>query len=177
MSAATTRHTSDPGTATAGAARPASAGNISPPHDIVMELTTLLPDLAVTLCEAAPHGCRGFATADSLTSRQMRAVIYLAHRPGTTMGELADGLGIGRAAATELVARLEEKDILRRRHSDNDRRLVLVSLSGRAEGYADAVLVAWRDRLAAVLAQFPDLHPELLAAFLRAFMQQWKRPT
>lgn len=152
------------------------AGETPSAPDPVMDLAVLLPDLAVALCEAAPHGCRGLTASGTLTGRQTRAVIYLAHRRGTTMTELAAGLGISRAAATELVTRLEDKGVVRREAAGNDRRLVLVSLSGQAEGYADEVLLAWRNRVAAALAQFPDLDATALAAFLRTLMRQWKSP-
>ena len=62
------------------------------------ELVQLLPDLAITLYETAPHA-RDDATPTALSSRQMRVVVHLAHRPKMTMSDLADGLGISRAAA------------------------------------------------------------------------------
>ena len=49
------------------------------------------------------------------------------------MGEFADGLDISRAAASELVARLTEKGVVRRESDADDRRVVYVRLAGAAE--------------------------------------------
>jgi DNA-binding MarR family transcriptional regulator len=110
----------------------------TPKHDYlddsVMEFVQLLPDLAVTLHQAVPHDHHGFPAADAITGRQMRAVVHLAHHGRMTMGEFVDGLSIGRAAATELIARLPEKGVVRRERDDTDRRTVFVSLAGRADG-------------------------------------------
>ena len=133
----------------------------------------MLPDLAVTLYQAVPHDHHGLPAA-ALTSGQMRAVVHLAHHGRMTMGEFADGLSIGRAAATELVARLSDKSLVRREHDDADRRIVFVSLAGRAEGYADTMLTEWRENVEATLTGFPEIDPATLVAFLRALVVRWK---
>lgn len=134
------------------------------------ELVQLLPDLAVTLYEAAPKGCHE-KMPTALSGRQMRAVIQLAHRPGMTMGELAEGVGISPAAATELVARLEDKGIVRREHGTDDRRLVLVRLNQTAERLADQLLSTWARNMERALAEFPEIDANTLTRFLRALMQ------
>ena len=90
------------------------------------------------------------------------------------MGEFADGLEIGRAAASELVTRLLEKDVVRREADPVDRRLVYVSLAGPAEGYADELLSRWRGRLATVFARYPGIDPDTLVAFLRDVVRELK---
>ena len=144
------------------------------PDDSISELVQILPDLDLTLYQAVPHGHRGLPTAEALTSRQMSAVVHLAHHDRMTMGEFADGLSIGRAAATELIERLAEKGLVRREHDDADRRIVFVSLAGRAEGYADTVLAEWRENMEATLASHPDMDPATLVAFLRALVLRLK---
>jgi DNA-binding MarR family transcriptional regulator len=143
--------------------------------DITAQLVQLLPELAVTLYEAGPHEeARSHAHGERLTGRQMKAVMFLAHHGTVTMGELAEGLEIGRAAASELVARLTEKKVAVRKDDPHDRRVVLVGLVGRAEGYADTLLAQWRDRLEAAFALYPDLDPDTLVAFLRTLIKQLK---
>ena len=144
------------------------------PEDSVMEFVQMLPDLAVTLYQAAPHGHHGLPIADGLAGRQMRAVVHLAHHGRMPIGEFADGLSIGRAAAGELIARLSEKGVVRRQHDDTDRRIVFVSLTGRAEDYADTMLAEWRENVEATLASFPEIDPATLVAFLRALALRWK---
>jgi len=144
------------------------------PDDSVMELVRMLPDLAVTLYQAVPHDHHGLPVAAALTSGQMRAVVHLAHHGRMTMGEFAGGLSISRAAATELIARLSQKGFVRREHDDADRRIVLVSLAGRAEGYADTMLTEWRENVEATLMSYPEIDPATLVAFLRALVLRWK---
>jgi DNA-binding MarR family transcriptional regulator len=138
-----------------------------------MELVRILPDLAVTLYQAVPHGHHGLPAA-ALTSGQMRAVVHLAHHGRMTMGEFAGGLSISRAAATEVIARLAEKGFVRREHDDADRRIVFVSLAGHAEGYADSMLAEWREHVEGTLTSFPEIDPATLVAFLRALVLRWK---
>ena len=144
------------------------------PDDSVMELVRMLPDLAVTLYQAVPHDHHGLPAAAALTSGQMRAVVHLAHHGRMTMGEFAGGLAISRAAATELIARLSEKGLVRREHDDADRRIVFVSLAGRAEGYADTMLAEWRENVEATLRGYPEIDAATLVAFLSALVLRWK---
>jgi DNA-binding MarR family transcriptional regulator len=146
-----------------------------PSGDVTAELVQLLPELAVTLYEAGPHDVARRRTAgEPLTGRQTRAVVFLAHRGRVTMGELADGLEISRAAASELVARLSEKNVVEREDDPDDRRVVIVKLAGPAADYADGLLARWRDQLEAVFALYPDIDPASLVAFLRALIRQLK---
>ena len=144
--------------------------------DVTAQLVRLLPELAVVLYESAPHHRRGElpATTEPLTGRQMEAVVFLSHRHRVTMGEFADGLEISRAAASELVARLTEKDVVRRETDPDDRRVVYVHLAGAAERYAGEVYDAWRRELEAVFARFPGIDPDTLVAFLRALIDRLK---
>jgi DNA-binding MarR family transcriptional regulator len=149
----------------------------SRPHDerVTRELAALLPELGVALYESAPHRHgRARPLPRALTGRQMEAVIFLAHRDAVTMGEFADGLGTSRAAASELVARLLQKGVIRRDADPRDRRVVRVRLAGRAEGYASDVLTQWGERLGSVFARFPELDPDTLLAFLRALIDELK---
>jgi DNA-binding MarR family transcriptional regulator len=135
---------------------------------ITADLARLVPELVVALYESAPHArARRSGPAERLTSRQMKAVVFLAHRGSITMGELAAGLAIGRAAASELVTRLVDKGVVRRAHDPADRRVVTVTLSARAEGLAADVFAQWSAQIAAAFASHPDIDPDALVAFLR----------
>jgi DNA-binding MarR family transcriptional regulator len=146
------------------------------PADTTTRLARLLPELAVALYESAPHHhtAKRAVAAEPLTGRQMEAVVFLAHRRRVTMSEFADGLEVSRAAASELVARLLEKDVIRRESSPDDRRVVYVRLAGSAEGYADEMHERWRRQLDAVFARFPGIDPDTLIAFLAALIDQLK---
>jgi len=147
-------------------------------QDVTAQLVQLLPELAVTLYEAGPHEeARRRQRAEPLTGRQMKAVMYLAHHGKATMGEFAEGLEIGRAAASELAARLIDKGVALREPDPADRRVVNLKLAGTAEGYADRMLAQWRDRLEEAFACYPGIDPETLVAFLRNLIKQLKGRT
>lgn len=166
--------TSPPPAAAPAGPTPAGAPATGGAPDPVLELVRLLPDLAITLYEAA-HKDRAPAAGTTLTATQMRALIFLTHRQGVTMGALADALGIGRAATTELVSRLEDKGLVRREHGAADRRVVVVRLAAEAESYTDAMLSVCREHMADALRQFPDIDPVRLADLLRTLMQHWRK--
>jgi DNA-binding MarR family transcriptional regulator len=68
-----------------------------------------------------------------LTIPQLRALSFAAHRPGCTMGELSESLGIGLSAGTGLADRLVQHGLLEREADPEDRRVVRLRLteSGR----------------------------------------------
>ncbi|MCX6372765.1 MAG: MarR family winged helix-turn-helix transcriptional regulator [Actinobacteria bacterium] len=139
------------------------------------DLIQLLPELVVALYESAPHTrARRGAPAARLTGRQMKAVVFLAHRGQVTMGELAAGLAIGRAAASELVARLADKGVVSRVHDPADRRVVTVTLSARAEALAADVFAEWSAQITAAFALYPGIDPDTLVAFLRTVIAHLK---
>lgn len=146
--------------------------------DITSRLAMLLPELAVALYDSTPHHREVRPDPDlaPLTGRQMQAVMFLAHRGAVTMSEFSAGLEISRAAASELVARLLEKGVVRRQADPGDRRVVRVQLAGAAEAMAEGALATWRARLATVAARFPDVDPAALVAFLSALIAELKGP-
>jgi DNA-binding MarR family transcriptional regulator len=147
-------------------------------RDVTEQLVQLLPELAVTLYEAGPHDeARRHPRAEPLTGRQMKAVMYLAHHGKATMSEFADGLQIGRAAASELATRLIDKGVAVREPDPADRRIIHLRLAGDAEGYADSMLAQWRDHLEEAFALYPGIDPETLVAFLRTLIEQLKGRT
>ena len=147
-------------------------------RDVTEQLVQLLPELAVTLYEAGPHDeARKHPRAEPLTGRQMKAVMYLAHHGKATMGEFADGLQIGRAAASELAARLVDRGVAVREPDPADRRIIHLRLAGGAEGYADSLLAQWSDQLEEAFALYPAIDPETLVAFVRTLIKQLRGQT
>jgi DNA-binding MarR family transcriptional regulator len=104
----------------------------------------------------------------------MEAVVFLSQHRSATMGELADGLGISAAAASELVARLGEKGVVTRRRDAEDARVVRVALAASAERHAEELLARWGAHVEAVFAAYPGIDPGTLAAFLRALIDSLK---
>ncbi len=144
--------------------------------DVTSELARLLPELAVALYESVPHGSGGrrLPAAARLTGRQLEAVVFLSHHRGVTMGAFADGLEISPGAATELVARLSEKGVVRREAHPDDRRVVLLHLAGDAERYAESMHDEWQKHVEVVFARHPGIDPDALVALLDDLIDQLK---
>jgi DNA-binding MarR family transcriptional regulator len=151
-------------------------GNTDKTRDVTDELARLLPELAVALYESTPHGKHGARTpaTEQLTGRQLEAVVFLSHHRKVTMGEFADGLEISPAAATELVARLTEKDVVRREADPDDRRVVFIRLAGAAERYAESMHDEWQRHVEVVFARHPGIDPDTLVAFLDDLIDRLK---
>jgi len=145
-------------------------------EDVTSELARLLPELAVALYESAPHGRRGRPSpaAAQLTGRQLEAVVFLSHHRRVTMRQFADGLEISPAAATELVARLSEKGVVRREADPDDRRVVFIRLAGDAGRYAERMHDEWQKHVEVVFARHPGIDPDALVALLGDLIDQLK---
>ncbi len=74
-----------------------------------------------------------------VTPSQMNALFALYGTATLPMGELADQLGLTESAATRLVDRLINMNLVRRERADQDRRVVLVRLSSYGQQLAELV--------------------------------------
>ncbi len=63
-----------------------------------------------------------------LTMSQMRTLLFLTEQP-RRMSEIAANLGSSLSSATSMVERLETKDLVRREHDPDDRRVVMCHLT------------------------------------------------
>jgi DNA-binding MarR family transcriptional regulator len=70
--------------------------------------------------------------AAELTIGQLRLLSRLAREGATSMSGIADWLGTGLTSVTGAVERLERHGLVERRHATNDRRVVEVHLTDRA---------------------------------------------
>jgi DNA-binding MarR family transcriptional regulator len=148
-------------------------------EDVTSELARLLPELAVALYESTPHARRGERSSATrqLTGRQLEAVVFLSHHRRVTMRQFADGLEISPAAATELVARLSEKGVVRREADPDDRRLVFIRLAGDAERYAERMHDEWQEHIEIAFARHPGIDPGTLVDLLEDLIDQLKGRT
>lgn len=85
-----------------------------------------------------------------LTGPQAFAIVELLGSEPVTMGALAEKLGIGHGVATRLVDRLVEKGLVERTRDENDRRVVLVSLSESGSHSASRVTEVARETIKSV---------------------------
>jgi DNA-binding MarR family transcriptional regulator len=99
-----------------------------------------------------------------LTLGQMKAVGYLYRHGRSTVGEVAEGLGLAMPTASELVDKLVERGLIERGVNPDNRRQVHVWLTEEAMAYGREVHAL---RRAQVRQVFDELNPGERAVFVR----------
>jgi DNA-binding MarR family transcriptional regulator len=129
---------------------------------IIREVIKVLPDLAKSLNrDAGMHAvARNDRTCGApgvpISTAQVRTLVHLAQYGPQTMGELAEGMRITTASATGLIKPLFAAGLVERARDLEDRRVVRVRLSPKAQELADRVLTGWRREVEAALAGMDD---------------------
>jgi MarR family transcriptional regulator, organic hydroperoxide resistance regulator len=114
---------------------------------IVSEILKLLPELGKALNDSMPEHAKG----GPATYAQMKVLVHLAEYGAQTMGELAQGLRVTTPSATGLVNPLAAIGMVVRERDTQDRRVVRVRLSAKAEVIAREVLAKRRHDIEAAL--------------------------
>lgn len=108
--------------------------------NVVSEILKLLPELGKALATSVPDRVRH----QGISNAQVRAVVHLAEYGPQTMGELAQGLRITTPSTTGLINPLVDMDLVQRERDDEDRRVVRVKLTQKAQTMAGHVLAQRR---------------------------------
>ena len=90
-----------------------------------------------------------------LTMAQLKAVMLLCRTGRARSRELADGLGIAPSAATPLVDRLVEQKLARRVDDADDRRIVWIHPTPKAQAIYDELLHTSEDVLNDIITEVP----------------------
>ena len=90
-----------------------------------------------------------------LTMAQLKAVMLLCRTGRARSRELADGLGIAPSAATPLVDRLIEQSLARRVDDEDDRRIVWIHPTRKAQAIYNELLHTSEDVLNDVITEVP----------------------
>jgi DNA-binding MarR family transcriptional regulator len=101
----------------------------------------------------------------------MKTLSYLYYNGRSTIGEVADGLGLAMPTASELVDKLAERDLVNRETNPQNRRQVLVSLTESALAFSHQV---YELRRAQIREAFTGLDPgeqEVVVRGLRALCE------
>lgn len=119
------------------------------------------------ISEALRHTARRQAAVRGLTPTQGEILVWLGSHPNATLRELAQALAITPATASDAVKALAAKNLVRKRRSAGDARVLGLTLSAR--GRREAHLAAgWSGFLAQAAADLPAREQEwLLAALIR----------
>ncbi|MGH2560247.1 MAG: MarR family winged helix-turn-helix transcriptional regulator [Thermomicrobiales bacterium] len=131
-------------------------------HDILIdEATELLPRVSKLMHAAMacyPHMA-------NRTFAQKRALAQLYHSSGSSLGELAQAVGLSMPAASEMIDRLVEEGLVARAVNPADRRQVIVELTATARTIGDEIRVIHRAQVQAALDR---MAPEERPVFVRS---------
>lgn len=76
--------------------------------------------------------------------------------PSTTMGELADFIGLSQSAASQAVERLVEDKMIARQDDKSDRRVVRLKLTKKGQEELEKTHKAKRERLQKIFSHIPE---------------------
>jgi DNA-binding MarR family transcriptional regulator len=93
--------------------------------------------------------------ASSLSVPQLRALAFLDHNPGSCLFHVADHLGVTTPTASVIVDRLVRRGLLRRSEDPQERRRLVLMLTGRGSRHLEQARRATRAWIADVLAPLP----------------------
>lgn len=112
---------------------------------------------------------RSLADVEEVTLPQFRALVVLATRPGTTVGDLAHVLDVHPSTATRLCDRLVAKKLVRRRSGTADRRSTELYLAAAGKRLVERVSVRRRRDLAVIASRLSPEKRQQSVEALRAF--------
>jgi DNA-binding MarR family transcriptional regulator len=108
---------------------------------------------------------------------QFRTLVVLEGHGDTRLNHLAARLGVGASTALRAVDRLIAAGLVQRRENPEDRREVVISLTGRGRALVNEVTGRRRDAITAIVQQMPrELTPGLIEA-LTAFASAADEPS
>jgi DNA-binding MarR family transcriptional regulator len=104
--------------------------------------------------------------AQSLTTPQFRALLYLHRHPSGCLSDLAEHLGVTNPTASSIVERLVRRELTNRAPDPNERRRVLLTVTPRGEEHLETARTATRNRLAGILATLAPVERQQITAGL-----------
>jgi len=119
--------------------------------DVIEELTAWGPREWVTAVKRWHRGPLG-----AITLVHLNVIAELQMRGPLSMSHLAEALGVSVASATGIIGRMEDRGLVERRRTDDDRRVVMVHTTAKGAGIFRAIEVRRRGRLAKLLDQLTE---------------------
>jgi DNA-binding MarR family transcriptional regulator len=104
----------------------------------------------------------------SLSLTHLHVLTTLETSGPLSMSHLAEALDVSVASATGIVSRMEERGLVERRHSDADRRVVLVHLTDAGSAVFPAMDDQRRAHMSTVLARLTEAELDNLLVGFRA---------
>lgn len=103
----------------------------------------------------------------NLTMPQLKTLVSLYGSERSTMGDLADSLGVSVSTLTGIVDRLVDHGLVVRENDPHDRRVVVGRLTPEGAALVDQFFLSARDGLGRVLAQLSDEELRLVGRVYR----------
>jgi DNA-binding MarR family transcriptional regulator len=131
----------------------------SPATEPVQREETTLDELRVATGElfGAERRLRGREQGSSdLTHSQLRALMALHHADAVTAGHLAKRADLNPASVTALLDTLQDKGIIERHRTEEDRRVCMVSLTDHGRAIVDERRARWQALWADHLGPVPE---------------------
>lgn len=110
-----------------------------------------------------------------LTDAQWRPLLMLSRQSIDTASQVARSMGCDPGATTRMLDRLEDKGLVRRRRSRDDRRVQQLELTDQGRRLADIVPYVIADVLNAHLADFANAEVDQLRALLQRLVAAGER--
>lgn len=111
------------------------------------------------------------APCANLSRSQWEGVLFVHRNQFCSIRDLAEGLGVSHPAAVKMVERLVRKELLARRESAHDRRVIELSLTPLGARCVDTVRGQQAHALELVMAEMTQEETEALAVGLQGFLQ------
>lgn len=144
--------------------------------------TTEVDDLVTALLTASRVlvgvSARSLAEVqDAVTVTQFRVLVVLRGHGETRLNRLAERLGVGSSTALRTVDRLIAAQLVTRRENEQDRREVVIELTGAGRDLVDRVTRRRRAAIREIVELMPQRQAGLLVEALTGFAAAADEPT
>lgn len=133
-----------------------------------LHMPKLVSDNLINIFEQATHQfirCRGGNTS------QMKVLRFLMHHGSVTQREIQRALNIGSAAMSEIVTKLESKDLIMRTQDEQDKRRKMIQLT--VDGEALFQQQSKREGMLNLFAPLTETEQEELKKMLKKLNECW----
>ena len=104
---------------------------------------------------------------------QQRVLTVLSRHDSMSQRDLLEEMGLARATLSELLTRLEEKDLVERTRSKADRRVIIVSLTKKGKAAGKRVVDIESDIADEAFAPLSTAQKDEMKSMLDAILQSW----
>ena len=149
-----------------------------PKYECLLESSRRYPELDPSAMEAFLHLMRTSTelsaafdvihASHNISQGRFIVLMLLNRNPGKPVNpaDLADRAGVTRATMTGLIDTLERDGLVKREHTLDDRRMMLVRLTAEGRGYFDKMLPDYFRRVALVMSQLTPDERKMLVSLM-----------